>query len=159
EAARASRAITPAGSPVRAATADTALLARVPYFETLAARELAALAAQCAVRTLRPGQMLFEEGQPARRLFIVAEGAIEVRQVSFHGREQVFHTEGPGATLGEAPLLDGAGYIASAVSREASRALFLPRADLFRLCQRRPAVALAIAVTLARRLRRFADLV
>ena len=102
---------------------------------------------------------MFQQGEPAVGLFIVAHGAIEVRQISLHGREQVFHTEGPGATLGEAPLLDGEGYIASAVAGEASRVLVLPRADLVRLCHRHPVVALTIAATLARRLRRFADLV
>ena len=146
-------------TPAPVLQADTALLARVPYFRTLPPGELARLAARCVVRTLRAGQTLFEEGEPASGLFVVADGAIEVRQVSRHGREQVFHTEGPAATLGEAPLLDGRGYIASAVAREASRVLFLPRADLVRLCHRHPVVALTMAVTLARRLRRFADLV
>jgi CRP/FNR family transcriptional regulator len=71
----------------------------------------------------------------------------------------VFHTEGPGATLGEAPLFDGGGYIASAVALAPTRALFLGRADLVGLCQRRPAVALAILKTMARRVRHFADIV
>jgi CRP/FNR family transcriptional regulator len=130
----------------------------VPYFRSLPAAEVSRLAARCTPRTLGPGQLVFEEGQPAHGLFVVAEGAVEVRQISFRGREQVFHTEGPGATLGEAPLLDGGGYIASAVAREPARVLFLPRAELVRLCHRRPEVALAIAATLARRVRRFAEL-
>jgi CRP/FNR family transcriptional regulator len=71
----------------------------------------------------------------------------------------VFHTEGPGAALGEAPLFDGGGYIASAVALEATRVLFLPRSVLIDLCHRRPAVALAILKTLARRVRNFASLV
>jgi CRP/FNR family transcriptional regulator len=90
---------------------------------------------------------------------IVAEGVVEIRQISLRGREQVFHTEGPGATLGEAPLFDGGGYIASAVALAPTRVLFLPRAEVVRLCQRRPAVALAILKTLAHRVRRFAAIV
>lgn len=82
-----------------------------------------------------------------------------MRQVSPHGREQVFHTEGPGATLAEGPLFDGGGYIASAVALAPTRALFLPRADVLALCRRRPEVALAVAAALARRVRRFAGLV
>jgi CRP/FNR family transcriptional regulator len=71
----------------------------------------------------------------------------------------VFHTEGPGATLGEAPLFDGGGYIASAVALKPTRVLFLARAELIRLCHRRPPVALAILKTMARRVRHFANLV
>jgi len=89
----------------------------------------------------------------------VVSGRIEVRQVSLRGREQVFHTEGPGATLGEGPLFDGGGYIASAVALERSRVLFLPREEVLALCRRRPEVALAILAALARRLRRFAEMV
>jgi CRP/FNR family transcriptional regulator len=86
-------------------------------------------------------------------------GRIEIRQTSLRGREQVFHTEGPGATLGEGPLFDGGGYIASAVALEPSRVLFLPRADLLALCRQHPEVALALLEALARRMRRFAEIV
>ena len=146
-----------ARSAPRAATAD--VLRRVPYFTRLPAAELKRLAGVCAARELEPGQIVFEEGQPCRGLYIVAEGQVEVRQVSLRGREQVFHTEGPGATLGEAPLFDGDGYIATAVALGPARVLFLARAEVVSLCRRRPAVALAMLETMARRLRRFAGIV
>jgi CRP/FNR family transcriptional regulator len=111
------------------------------------------------VRSLGPGQALFEEGEPCRGLLIVADGRVEIRQISLRGREQVFHTEGPGAALGEGPLFDGGGYIASAIALVPARVLFLPRAEVLRLCQRRPAVALAMLKTLARRVRHFAGIV
>jgi len=106
-----------------------------------------------------PDSVLFEEGETCHGLFIIAEGAVEIRQVSLRGREQVFHSEGPGATLGEGPLFDRGGYIASAVATAPTRALFLRRADLLDLCRRHPGVALAIMETLARRLRHFAEMV
>ena len=121
--------------------------------------ELSRLAARCSARSLDAREVLFEEGRPCCGLFIVTHGLIEIRQVSLRGREQVFHTEGPGATLGEAPLFDGGGYIASAVALAPTRVLFLARPELVRLCQRRPAVALAILKAMARRVRHFANLV
>jgi len=81
---------------------------------------------------------------------------VDIRQTSHRGREQVLHSEGPGATLGEGPLFDRGGYIASAVAIEPTRVFFLPRAALVALCLRHPAVALAIAEALARRMRGFA---
>ena len=89
----------------------------------------------------------------------MAAGRIEVRQISLRGREQIFHTEGSGATLGEGPLFDRGGYIASAVALAPSRVLFLPRADVLTLCRQYPDVALAMLEALARRVRRFADIV
>lgn len=149
------RAVGPSGPP----TPDIELLAHVPYFASLGAAELRHLATRCAPRTLPPGAVLFEEGQACRGLFIVAEGAVEVRQVSLRGREQVFHTEGPGATLGEGPLFDRGGFIATAVAIAPARVLVLPRTDLLSLCRRHPAVALAILEALARRVRSFAGIV
>jgi CRP-like cAMP-binding protein len=135
----------------RPPVSDAKLLARVRYFRSLPAAELRHLASRCAPRMLRPGQLLFEEDAPCHGLFIIADGAIEVRQISLRGREQVFHSEGSGATLGEAPLFDRGGYIASAVAIGPTRALFLPRADVLDLCRRRPAVALAILEVMAQR--------
>lgn len=135
------------------------VLRRVPYFASLPATELSRLAGRCAVRRLGPGEALFEEGEPCRGLLIVAEGRVEIRQISLRGREQVFHTEGPGATLGEGPLFDGGGYIASAVALAPTRVLLLSRAEVLHLCQRRPVVALAMLKTLARRVRHFAGIV
>ena len=139
--------------------ADVAALRRVRYFAALPAVELRVLAGRCTTRTLAAGVALFEEGEPCRGLLIVAEGRVDVLQMSTSGREQIFHTEGPGATLGEGPLFDGGRYIASAVAVEPVRALFLPRAVVRELCRRRPHVALAMLEALARRVRSFADIV
>ena len=117
------------------------------------------MARRCTERRFGRGEALFEEGEVCRGLLVIAEGRVEVRQVSVRGREQVFHAEGPGAALGEGPLFDGGGYIASAVALAPTHALFLPRAEVLELCRRRPAVALAILNTLARRVRHFAAIV
>ena len=143
----------------RADAGDVELLGRVTYFGSLPVKRLRELAERCRARDLAPAETLFEEGGPCTGLFIIAAGRIEVRQISLRGREQVFHTEGPGSTLGEGPLFDRGGYIASAVALEPSRVLFLPRADVLELCRRHPEVALAIVESLARRVRRFAEIV
>jgi CRP/FNR family transcriptional regulator len=145
--------------PSRPRRASADVLRRVRYFSSLPASERRRLAARCTVRDLGAGEALFEEGQPCRGLLVVAEGRVEVRQISLRGREQVFHTEGPGAALGEGPLFDGGGYIASAVARVPTRVLFLPRAEVLGVCRRRPAVALAMLRTMARRVRHFAGIV
>jgi CRP-like cAMP-binding protein len=135
------------------------VLGQVSYFASLPATELRRLASRCAARSLAPGETLFEEGEPCRGLVVIAEGRVEIRQISLRGREQVFHTEGPGAALGEGPLFDGGGYIASAVAVAPTRVLLLPRAEVIALCRRRPAVALAMLTAMARRVRHFAGIV
>jgi CRP-like cAMP-binding protein len=135
------------------------VLRRVSYFASVPAAELDRLATKCTARSFAPGELLFQEGEPCRALFVIAEGLVELSQISVRGREQVFHTEGAGATLAEAPLFDGGGFIASAVALEPTRALLVDRADVVALCRRHPAVALAMLTAMARRVRHFADLV
>ena len=69
----------------------------------------------------------------------------------------MLHTESEGA-VGEAPLLDGGPYPASARAADDLVLLFLPRAVVLDWCRRRPEVALGIATALAGRVRRFAGL-
>ena len=134
------------------------VLARVPYFQSLSSTELHQLARRGATRTVARGARVFTEGEPCHGLFVILEGAVDVRQTSEAGREQSLHTEGPAATLGEVPLFDGGGYLASAVAVAPTRLLVLPRATLLALCRRRSAVAVALLEALARRLRRVATL-
>jgi CRP-like cAMP-binding protein len=136
-----------------------AALRRVAYFRPVPAAELARLAGRCRQRALKRGEHAFETGDVCRGLLVVAEGAVEMRQVSPRGREQVLHAEGAGATLGEAPLFDGEGYIASAVAVEPTRLVVIPKEVVLDLCRRHPAVALAMLEAMARRVRRFAGLV
>lgn len=133
-------------------------LGRASHFRLLPAAERRRLLGRCRERTLKAGETLFAEGEPCRGLHVLVEGRVELRQVSPRGREQVLHVEGPGATLGEAPLFDREGYVASAVAAAPSRVLFVPRAAVIALFRRHPAVALSLLETMARRVRRFAEL-
>jgi CRP-like cAMP-binding protein len=136
----------------------TDVLAELPYFRALSPKERAALARRFKSRTFRKGTPIFSEGDPCDGLWVVAEGRIKISRLSPSGREQVLHTEGPGATLGEVPLFDREGYVASASALTAARLLWLPRRELETLCRRRPEVALAIVATMAGRIRAFASL-
>src|SRR6266849_2577113 len=135
-----------------------AALRGVAYFRSVPAAELAQIARRCRVLALRKGERAFEVGEPCTGLFVIASGAIELRQTSPRGREQVLHAEGPGATLGEAPLFDGKGFIASAVAVGPTRLVVVPRAEILGLCRRHPSVALAMRESMALRVRRFAKL-
>ena len=135
-----------------------AALKRVACFRRLPAAELERLARRCRPRALKRGERAFEAGDACPGLLVIAEGAVEMRQVSPRGREQVLHAEGVGATLGEAPLFDGEGYIASAVAVAPTRLLLVPRDAVLDLCRRQPDVALAMLEAMARRVRRFAAL-
>jgi CRP/FNR family transcriptional regulator len=134
------------------------MLARVPYFRTLSARQREALARRLRPVRFGPGQRVFEQGTPCEGLWIVGEGRVKIFRTGAQGREQVLHVEGPGATLGEVPLFDRAGYVASAAAQTGALLLWISRREIEALCRRQPEVALAIIATMARRIRAFAGL-
>ena len=136
-----------------------AALAGIAYLRALPPADLRRLASHAVVLAFRKGSRIFEEGEPATGLFVVMEGRIRLVRRSPGGREQVLHAEGPGATLGEVPLLDGNGYVASAVAAEPARLLYVPRDAILETCRRHPEVALGIIRVLAQRVRAFAGLV
>ena len=133
-------------------------LGRTAHFRLLPPAERRRLLGRCTEHALEAGEVLFTEGEPCRGLHIVVEGRVELRLLSPRGREQVLHTEGPGATLGEAPLFDHGGYVASAVAAVPTRTLFVPRAEVIAVLRRHPAIAVSLLETMARRVRRFADM-
>ena len=138
------------------------ILGQVPYFRLLSPHERAALARRGRERVFSADggrdASIFTEGKPCDGLWVVLEGRVKVFRLSARGRAQVLHTEGPGTTLGEVPLFDRGGYVASASAVGRARLLWLPRAEVEALCRRRPEVALAIIATMARRVRAFAAL-
>lgn len=134
------------------------LLGCVPYFRVLSVRKRGALARRFRSVAFARHQSVFVEGEPCNGLWVVAEGRLKVFCTSPRGREQVLHVEGPGATLGEVPLFDRGGYVASATTLSAARLIWVPRRELEYPCRKHPEVALAIIATMARRVRAFAGL-
>lgn len=135
-----------------------AALARIPYLRMLPAAELRGLADTCEFRALGKGERAFGEGEPPSGLFLIMSGRVKIVRSSREGREQVLHEEGPGGTLGEVPVLDGAGYVGSAVALEDSMLLYVPRAPLLQAMQRNPECASTVIQVLAGRVRKFAVL-
>ncbi len=130
---------------------NTQVLAGLPFLGGLPEGELLALNRRCHARHVPKGATIFEEGAAAVGLFLILEGRVKLVRTSEKGREHVLHAEGAGATLGEVPLFDGGGYLASAIAVEAVHLLFIPGDALFDLVRQRPDVALGIIRVLARK--------
>jgi|SRR5437867_6110581 len=132
-------------------TVDAAAgLAAIPYLAALPARERADLASRCLLNNVAKGKVIFAEGEPATGLWVILAGRVRLVRISPRGREQTLHVESAGATLAEAPIFDGGGYVATALAETEARLLFVPRPALLDLCRRRPEVALGVIAVLAR---------
>jgi CRP/FNR family transcriptional regulator len=134
-------------------------LRRTAMFRSVGESELKALAERAVVKCVRRSDCLFLEGEEAKGLYVVVEGAIRAYRESGEGREQVIHVERAGATIAEVPMFDNGTYPSTAAAEEDSVVLFIDKRDVRRLCLEHPQIALAALEVLAGRLRRAAGLI
>jgi CRP/FNR family transcriptional regulator len=99
-----------------------------------------------------PGKVIFLAGSQPRGWFIVIEGLVRVVRGS-GDRQHVVHTEGPGGTLGEVPLILAEPHPATAIAAEPTRCALLARTALESAIAECPEVAFVITRRLAMRVR------
>jgi CRP/FNR family cyclic AMP-dependent transcriptional regulator len=109
------------------------------------------------------GQVLFHEGEPGDRLYVIATGKVKLGRRSADGRENLLSVLGPGEMFGELSLFDPGPRTASATAVADARLLELAHSELVTWLEKHPTVAEHLLGALAARLRRtnenLADLV
>jgi CRP/FNR family transcriptional regulator, cyclic AMP receptor protein len=138
-------------------------LAKASLFSALDEEAAAALRATMITVDLPRGGVLFNEGEPGDRLYVINEGKIKLGATSGDGRETLLAILGPGEMFGELSLFDPGPRNATAVALTDAALLGVGHPDLEPWLTGRPEVAASLLAALARRLRRtneaMADLV
>ncbi len=138
-------------------------LAHASLFSALDGEAAAALRASMVPVEVARGNVLFSEGDPGDRLYVINEGKIKLGATSSDGRETLLAILGPGEMFGELSFFDPGPRNATAVALTDVSMLGVGHAVLEPWLAGRPEVAASLLGALARRLRRtneaMADLV
>ncbi|PZR51659.1 Crp/Fnr family transcriptional regulator [Xylanimonas oleitrophica] len=141
---------------------DTVVLS-APLFADMEEEETRALLETMIPVELSRGDVLFREGEPGDRLYVIAQGKIKLGRRSSDGRENLLSILGPGEMFGELSLFDPGPRTATASSVSDSLVYELRHQALVAWVNAHPKVATQLLGALARRLRRtnetLADLV
>ena len=144
------------------ASMDDALMS-TPLFAALDPEGAAALRSSLVERTVAKGEVLFAEGEPGDRMYLILEGKVKLGRTSSDGRESLLLVLGPGEMFGELSLFDPGPRTSAATALTDAVVLALSNEQLRPWLTGRPEVATALLQALARRLRRqneaMADLV
>jgi signal transduction histidine kinase len=124
-------------------------------FAELPSAELKALRDMARVQQFEPGQEIFKEGSDGDGVYVVQDGAVEISSLVGPEVRHVFLRVGPGDFFGEMAVIEDKPRSASAVAVEATVAAFVPRADMLRLIERSPTLALRLMREISNRLREF----
>ncbi|HDI60375.1 MAG TPA: CBS domain-containing protein [Desulfobacteraceae bacterium] len=136
----------------RAAVAK--VLARAEPFDILEPAQRDSLVAAARVETWPLHQYVFRQGQPSLgRLFVVAEGLVEITVAAESGAESVVGVRRPYDFFGETVVLSEQCYPASARVGQPLTAVCIERRDLERLIHANTALAGFFTALLAERMR------
>lgn len=117
----------------------TAALAETPdasgAFPRLDEHQIEALAAYGERRRTRPGETLYQAGDPSCDFFVILDGKVAVIEGEGND-ERVIGVHGPGRFLGELNLLTGQPVFVSAVVQEPGEVLVVPTERLRQLVSR-----------------------
>jgi len=129
-------------------------LRSLPIFERLTTRQLMDLAQAVSEEDHAGGATIVTEGEFSDGLYLVVDGRV---RISKGGRQ--LQELGPNSFFGEIAIFEGAARSATAQAVVPTRLLRLGRAELLRLMEEFPGIAIAICQNLSSRVRALSDLV
>ena len=129
--------------------AAAGFLAGVPLFAGRDEDGLAEVAAMLRPRAIGRDEVVWNQGDDARELLIVVEGALSASLHVPADRVVEIATAGPGDTVGEIGLLDGGPHTMTVRAVEATTVLALGRVELGALLAPRDSAAFALRRRLA----------
>lgn len=131
----------------------SAVLAQSQVFSSVKPETLLRLAESCRLKSFGAGDVIFNEGTPAREMMVVAKGTVRICIVAPTARNVTLAEQGPGDIFGEIAMLDGGGRTAQAVAQTKCQILVVQRSDLFRVLQSSPDLSTALLEYLCARIR------
>lgn len=135
-----------------------AILARHFLLKHLEEAELDQLLKFAKLRRARPGEVLFQKGDPGDGLLGILKGRIKISTISAEGKEIVLNILGPGELFGEIALIDGKDRSADATVMENAELVVIDARDFMPFLEARPDLTTRLLVMLCERVRWVNDL-
>jgi len=132
----------------------TSLLSKVDLFSDLDHEELAHVAGVVQLRSLAKDETIFNAGDPADAVYIIATGKVKIVVTSTDGRDFILTILGAGQVFGEMALLESAPRSAAVITASQVDVLTIRRKDFHQMLTSTPSISKKLLAILSRRLRR-----
>lgn len=123
---------------------------RFPLFRDLSAADLKIIAPLFSVRTYPAEAIIFEQGEKATCLYLLAKGEVSIRYKPYDGEAINLNRIKPGGVFGWSAVLGNLVYSSSVICNESSEVLFICGPDLRQLLVEHPQTGRIILDRLAR---------
>lgn len=121
-------------------------------FENLHPAELAALAQAAGRKPYQKGQVVFSQGDPANRMFLLKAGRVKLSKITAEGQEITLDIRKAGDFLGESMLIEEANYPLSAWCLEDTLVCGFTRGGFEKLILENPNIGLTVIKNLSNRI-------
>ena len=143
--------------PIKDVGPELDTLKQVEFFEVLSDEALLELSRQLVWKKYKKGERLFDEGEEAHSVFIVADGKVKVVKEFSSGKNAILGIFGVGGLVAEIAVIDKLPYPATAIAMDDSVVGSLP-ADMFiTFLRKNPDALLEMVAGLGAKLRDMAD--
>ncbi len=132
----------------------TSLLSKVDLFSDLDHEELAQVAGVVQLRSMAKDETIFNAGDPADAVYIIATGKVKIVVTSTDGRDFILTILGAGQVFGEMALLESAPRSAAVITASQVDVLTIHRKDFHQMLGSTPSISRKLLAILSRRLRR-----
>jgi CRP-like cAMP-binding protein len=133
----------------------------IPILATLKAEDRAALSPLCELQAYEKGARIFEEGEPAEKIYFLFVGRVKIVKYTPY-RDLILEILGPGEPVGTVAAFERRPFPATAVAIEACGVVSIPEHEFFALIERRPEITRRLLAGLTLRLmilnKRLADM-
>jgi CRP/FNR family transcriptional regulator, cyclic AMP receptor protein len=138
-----------------AATRDITpeLLRELPLFVSLGDEELEQVATVASTDSFAPDEVVFREGEPGSRCYIIRRGHAYALRTHPDGRVITLARFGPGDIFGELAMLDDQRRSATIKALDELELIAVPGPDLRRLLGQHPEIAVELIAAVGRKLR------
>lgn len=127
-------------------------LTKIGLFKSMTMEAVRLIAFSAEARILRPGDVLFQEGEAADGGYVVLSGALALTRADTNAQ-----LVGPGALIGEMALITEMERYATATAQEVTGVLRISRSLFHRILQEFPDSAAGLQAEFAERLREVSE--
>jgi len=132
---------------------DASLLRKSELFQAFEPDDLARIVAAASRVQLHRGDVVFRDGDPADRMFVVRYGRVAISKRPPDAKESIVALMEPADLFGEMSLFDGEPRSAGARALEASELVVVPYVPLSQAFAERPTLLWPMAALMCRRMR------
>lgn len=124
----------------------------IPIFQSLDEGELEAVESILKERVYKKNSIVISEGNHGDSMFVVKSGKVKIYKTDVSGKEIILDIKGENKMFGEVTLFTDISYPATVKTIEDSEIIILENAELEKVVERSPKLALGIIKVLSARL-------